>query len=65
MRVRATVAHIEPGSLTYRNEGEVFDHEGKIYKHVEKVSAEKAARLTAEEDEGGESVADVTVSQSV
>jgi hypothetical protein len=33
--VRAKVAHTQPGTLTYREEGDVFVHEGELYEHVE------------------------------
>jgi hypothetical protein len=38
MLVRAICAHISPDGK-YRNEGDKFDHAGKLYKHVEKVKA--------------------------
>lgn len=63
MRVIAKVAHIQPGTLVYRAEGDVFDHDGKIYKHVEKVVVEKQKPAAAEEDE--ESDTDVKLSTAV
>jgi hypothetical protein len=41
MQVRAKVTHIQPVTQTYRTEGEVFSHPGKLYKHVEPVEGEK------------------------
>lgn len=35
--VKAKVAHTQPGTLAYREEGEQFEHDGKMYKHVEVV----------------------------
>ena len=37
MKVRAKVTHTEPGTQIYRTEGEVFEHQGDLYKHVEAV----------------------------
>lgn len=48
MLVRAKVTHIQPGTFTYRNQGDEFDHAGKPYKHVEAVKKPK------QEDETGE-----------
>lgn len=44
MFVRAKVAHLEPPSGKYRNEGEEFEHEGTLYKHVDPVKKSKAAK---------------------
>lgn len=47
--VRAKVAHTQPVSLTYRSEGEEFEHNGKLYEHVEAVKG--SARPRSDEDE--------------
>lgn len=39
LEVRARTAHTEPGTQTYRAEGERFTHVGEMYKHVEAVKA--------------------------
>lgn len=39
INVRAKVAHTQPGTLTYRAEGDEFIHRGELYKHVEEVKA--------------------------
>jgi len=41
--VRALRAHTQPGTQTYRAEGEEFVHRGEVYKHVEEVKAKPVA----------------------
>lgn len=48
IRVRAKVAHTQPGTQAYRAEGDEFDHIGDPYEHVEKL-ADKP--VVADEDE--------------
>lgn len=56
IQVRAKVAHTEPGTQTYRSDGEVFEHRGELYKHVELAGKQEAA----DELEFGESEIDPT-----
>lgn len=51
MFVKSKVAHIQPGSLEYREEGEQFDLEGALYKHVEVFKRPKGKAEEAPEDE--------------
>lgn len=51
MQVKAKVAHLQPGTNAYRFEGEQFEHEGKIYKHVEPVKGKPAKQEDEEHDE--------------
>lgn len=51
MFVKSKVAHIQPGTLAYREEGEQFEHDGKPYKHVEVVKPGKAKEAESESDE--------------
>lgn len=54
MLVRAKVAHLEPPSGAYRQQGEEFDHDGKPYKHVEVVkqpAKEKQVKVEPEAEE--------------
>lgn len=44
MLVKAKVTHTQPGTHAYREEGEEFDHSGKLYKHVEVVKPEPASK---------------------
>jgi hypothetical protein len=45
IEVRAIVAHLEPGTHTYRSEGEKFSYAGKLYKHVELAGKQAGERL--------------------
>jgi hypothetical protein len=51
MFVKAKVAHTQPGSHAYREEGEQFEHDGKPYKHVEVLKQPKASTDNEPEDE--------------
>lgn len=48
MLVRAKVAHLEPPSGAYRQQGEEFDHDGKPYKHVEVIKQPAKEKVKAE-----------------
>lgn len=37
IRVKAKVAHTQPGTQIYRAEGDEFVHRGEVYKHVDKL----------------------------
>lgn len=50
MLVKAKVAHMEPPTGTYRSEGEEFDHDGPLYKHVDAVKKSKVAKTGPEEE---------------
>jgi hypothetical protein len=50
--VRSKCAHIQPGSMTYREKDEQFTHVGDLYKHVEAVKGPQPA--ADQDDDGGE-----------
>lgn len=56
IEVRAKVAHIQPGTLQYRSEGERFTHTGELYKHVTPVKG--GAEQPAAEPQGEEQAAE-------
>lgn len=59
MDVRAKVTHTQPGTQEYRREGEVFDHQGKLYKHVEAVQPKpQRAAATLNSDEANDTGAE-------
>lgn len=49
MFVKSKVTHIQPGTLVFRAEGEQFDHDGKLYEHVEAVKGPKGKPESEEE----------------
>jgi hypothetical protein len=59
-QVRAVVAHIQPGTLEYRDEGEEFVYDGKPYKHVEVVKQKPTPRAEQEETASDNAPATVT-----
>lgn len=48
--VRAKVTHTQPGTQIYRVQDEEFQHEGKLYAHVEPVKVDKPARIAPEQE---------------
>lgn len=53
MKVRAKVTHTQPGTQFYREEGQEFEHQGKLYKHVE-LASKPAAKPAETEAPTGE-----------
>lgn len=48
--VRAKVTHTQPGTQIYRVQDEEFNHDGKLYGHVERLKTETPARPEPEPD---------------
>jgi len=51
INVRALRAHTQPGTLTYRAEGDEFVHRGELYKHVEEVKQKPAPEIDEESED--------------